>query len=421
MRWRSKRSLEPGLEVQASSEPGGLWATLGAVVGERRAPSAAAVATVAASIGDRTRALEMLSQLAARHPSAGFEHVARAFYQRQVGDDAAALASFEQATIVDPSNAEAWLGLGCMLDDRGHAEALPTLERSTQLAPHHAECWCRYGDALAATGNYARALDAYERAIALHANHARAAFHRCRALGALGQLEAAVEATPRAAARDLGELRECRRVSRGRVFVCRYWAADDVADLFEVLAETLLSHAQDVGAADLALDDGVCVDAGCSPLRVIVRDGVFVVCDADAGRSLRADRFGEVNEAISLLYAQQMCLRSAGLEGEPCRWTDLVFVQLEALEQPHIRLRRTMPSVGESGWTLLEGGDEPLGAASCLELHAIPVFELRRRRPALTRFLTLPIGIEAEIDGNELVALHVLGDEGPTDRRPVLH
>lgn len=418
MTWRTKESLERGLAAAGPQDLAGLWSTIDIVVGrDHRALSAAALATMAAAAQDRPTALSMLSDVALRHGRCGFQHTALAFYQRELGDDGAALASFRQATRLDPEYAEAWLGLGILLDDQGDAASLPALERAVTLEPESVEAWKRLGDAQAARGRYHQAIDAYERGLALQPHHSRLAFHRCRALGALGHFDEAVASTPRAIVRDLGQLRQVERLSEGRVFVCRYWAADDVADLFEVLAESILEAATHVVAADVDLSEGMCLDLGSAPLRIVPRAGRLVVCDADGGHELRLDRFGEMNEAISLLHAQQACLRSAGLDGESCRWTDLVRVQPGALEQTHLRMRRMAPKAGVSGWILASDECEASAESGWIEL---PVYALRRQRPAISRFLALPPGVDVEVEGALLRRVAPLAEPELGDDEPIV-
>lgn len=421
MNWRSKETLERGLGTAGPHDLAGLWSTLDTVVrSEEGSLSAAALATVAAASHDRPQAMSMLSNVARQHGRAAFRPTAVAFFQRELGDEAAALASFRQATHVDPEYAEAWLGLGMLLDDQGDPTGLPALERAATLDPANVEAWKRIGDAHCSRGRFSQAVDAYDRGLVVQPDHTGLGFHRCRALAALGCHEEAMAATPRVIRRDLGILREVQHVAGGRVFVCRYWAADDVAELFEELAITILERASDLAATDLAFDDGVCLDVGSAPLRVVERLGMFVVCDADCGRGLRPDRFGELNEAISLLYAQQSCLRSTGLDGEECRWTDLVRVQAGALEQFHLRLRRTESAAGFSGWTLRtrEGAADH---GESLVWEELPVYELRQRRPSLTRFLGLPPGVELEIDGAQLRRLEPLRELDESEHPSILH
>lgn len=421
MTWRSKETLERGLGTAGPHDLAGLWSTLDTVVrSEEGSLSAAALATVAAASHDRPQAMSMLSHVACKHGRAAFRPTAVAFFQRELGDDSAALASFRQATLVDPDYAEAWLGLGMLLDDQDDPAGLPALERAAALDPTNVETWKRIGDAHCSRGRFGQAVEAYDRGLAVQPEHTGLGFHRSRALGALGCYDEALQATPRAIRRDLGTLREVQYIAEGRVFVCRYWAADDVAEIFEELAATLLERASELSATDLAWEEGVSLDVGSAPLRVVERLGMFVVCDADCGRGLRPDRFGELNEAISLLYAQQCCVRSTGLDGEECRWTDLVRVETGALEQFHVRMCRTVSSAGVSGWTV-ESGETASNRGESAVWEEFPIYELRRRRPSLTRFLGLPPGVELEIDGAQLRRLAPLREQDETELPSVLH
>lgn len=85
---------------------------------------------------DLERALQVIEEGLARHPSLASAHVVLAWIQRDRGDRESAMAAWTRALELDAENVEALRGLGTLLLDSGRAdEARPYLEKVTALDP----------------------------------------------------------------------------------------------------------------------------------------------------------------------------------------------------------------------------------------------------------------------------------------------
>ena len=87
--------------------------------------------------------------------------------QRELGEDEAARDSFEQSLVENPSQFNAWIGLGLLAQKQGNlAEAVSDLSRSVELRPT-AQGYYELGRSLALSGRSGEALDAYQQALKL--------------------------------------------------------------------------------------------------------------------------------------------------------------------------------------------------------------------------------------------------------------
>ncbi len=86
-----------------------------------------------------------------------------------------AAAAFDEATQIDPSNGDAWMGRGIALMELGKtAQAIQALNSALRIRPDDAELHARVGDAHASAGEPEEALGAYKQALALHPKNKRA-------------------------------------------------------------------------------------------------------------------------------------------------------------------------------------------------------------------------------------------------------
>ena len=84
-----------------------------------------------------------------------------------LGENGQAQTNFEQALRLNPSQFNAWLGLGLLAEKRGKpGEAITDLSRSVELQPT-AEAFFHLGRLLAEMGHAPEAIDAYQRALQL--------------------------------------------------------------------------------------------------------------------------------------------------------------------------------------------------------------------------------------------------------------
>lgn len=91
------------------------------------------------------------------------------------GDYAKAAAAFDEATQIDPSSADAWIGRGqALLALEKAPQAIQALSSALRIRPDDAELHALVGDAHAAAGEPDEAMGAYKQATALHPKNKRA-------------------------------------------------------------------------------------------------------------------------------------------------------------------------------------------------------------------------------------------------------
>lgn len=170
------------------------------------------------------------------HPTSQeqFDHADRLLYQKRYKE---AVRAYERATQFDPTNAAAYINMGCALDELGRYEealqaydqaihldstnadthsskghtlnylgryedALKACERAIQLDPTNTPAYSDQGYALAELGRHKEALAAYERAIQLNPTDAFAHYGKGYALEKLGLPKVAKKRTPELALWD---------------------------------------------------------------------------------------------------------------------------------------------------------------------------------------------------------------------------
>jgi protein O-GlcNAc transferase len=98
-------------------------------------------------------------------------HRTQARTQLASGAFAAAVASARRATVLDATNADAWVVLGLGLEAAEPDAALAAWEKAVALAPANAEAHFRMGDFHRRRRSYAAAVASYRAALAASANH----------------------------------------------------------------------------------------------------------------------------------------------------------------------------------------------------------------------------------------------------------
>ena len=126
---------------------------------------------------------------------------AEALYNRgnalqDLGQDAEAVASYDQALAIKPDYAEALNNRGNALQGlMRHAEALASYDRALAIRPEYAEAWLGRGNILNYhLSRHAEALAAYDRVLTIKPDLTDAWFGRGAALEGLGRLEEAIAA-----------------------------------------------------------------------------------------------------------------------------------------------------------------------------------------------------------------------------------
>lgn len=91
------------------------------------------------------------------------------------GEFAKAAEAFDEATQIDPSSADAWMGRGLALLELGKApQAVQALDSALRIRPDDAELHAWVGEAHAQAGRPEEAMGAYKQALALHPKNKRA-------------------------------------------------------------------------------------------------------------------------------------------------------------------------------------------------------------------------------------------------------
>ena len=106
------------------------------------------------------------------------------------GRFAEAVAAYDKAVFIRPTNADAWNNRGVALDNLGqYSEAVNSYDRAVTLQPGFAEAWYNRGIALRKLGRYADAILSYDKAIAISPVYAEAWLNRGVALDYLGRYD----------------------------------------------------------------------------------------------------------------------------------------------------------------------------------------------------------------------------------------
>ncbi|MBV9249382.1 MAG: tetratricopeptide repeat protein [Acetobacteraceae bacterium] len=141
--------------------------------------------------GDPDRALRLMLDLEANHPSWDEPPLRIAEYLRRTRDAAAAEAAYRRVLSVNPSREEALLALAGLLLARGEAvDARELLVRCCGVAPKRADAWRTLGLALMATSEPRLAHSAFMQALALEPEAADHALLGMEAAAAAGEAEA---------------------------------------------------------------------------------------------------------------------------------------------------------------------------------------------------------------------------------------
>jgi tetratricopeptide (TPR) repeat protein len=109
------------------------------------------------------------------------------------GDYEGAIACYERAVAIEPSNVEVWLNYGKALRQvERFEEAIATCDKAIQLKPDSYKAWCGRGIALSALGCHEEAISSYDKALHLKSDEHRVWGARGNELFALERFEEAI-------------------------------------------------------------------------------------------------------------------------------------------------------------------------------------------------------------------------------------
>jgi len=112
----------------------------------------------------------------------------------RLGQYSEAVAAYDKAVFIRPTNAYAWNNRGVALDNLGqYSEAISSYDKAVTLQPGYADAWYNRGVALRKLGRYADAVASYDKAIASSPGYVDAWLNRGVALDYLGRYEDAIE------------------------------------------------------------------------------------------------------------------------------------------------------------------------------------------------------------------------------------
>ena len=118
-----------------------------------------------------------------------------------LGQYSDAVAAYDKAVFIRPSNADAWNNRGVALDKLGlYSEAVSSYDKAVTLKPGFADAWYNRGIAYRKLGRYADAVTSYDKALAANPGYIEAWLNRGVALDYLGRYEDAIASYDKALA-----------------------------------------------------------------------------------------------------------------------------------------------------------------------------------------------------------------------------
>ncbi|MBS0486367.1 MAG: hypothetical protein JSS13_03425, partial [Proteobacteria bacterium] len=124
-------------------------------------------------LGQRSRAIACYRQAAVLNPSWLPPHLNLGSIFLRTSDAAAAEKSYRDAIRLAPESAEAWIGLGCALDEQKSPEVEAVLRKALALDPHHFGAISRLAQWLRGHGRACDAIDLLTVELAANSTHAK--------------------------------------------------------------------------------------------------------------------------------------------------------------------------------------------------------------------------------------------------------
>jgi hypothetical protein len=182
----------------------------------------------------------------------------------------------------------------------------------------------------------------------------------------------------------------------------RHRLAVDCGEDLAKPAHGLLRMLARADGADAPLRDGLVVEHGWSPLRLVERDGVLEVWEPDFVRDPAAGFHAGADTVLRVLAKQAAVVHACGARAQATRWDDLVHADRAALAAPRLALlRMAAAATGDSGWRLgaaRAGSDLPAGP----QPDTFPAWRLLHERHAAMKLLALPVGYSVVLEGDAI-------------------
>lgn len=119
-------------------------------------------------------ALQDLDTVTRRHPVYWEAFSTAGLYAYRLGDRERAMASYEQATSLNPGAAIAWSNMGIIYAERGQLDkALEVYRKATEADPRFVDAWTNLGAILAQTGQFEEAIAAFREAMTYEPDNIR--------------------------------------------------------------------------------------------------------------------------------------------------------------------------------------------------------------------------------------------------------
>lgn len=119
----------------------------------------------------------------------------------KLGQYSEAVAAYDKAVFMRPTNADAWNNRGVALENLGqYSEAVSSYDKAVTLQPGYADAWYNRGVALRKLGRYADAVASYNKALAASPGYVDAWLNRGVALDYLGRYDDAIASYDKALA-----------------------------------------------------------------------------------------------------------------------------------------------------------------------------------------------------------------------------
>jgi tetratricopeptide (TPR) repeat protein/SAM-dependent methyltransferase len=144
-------------------------------------------------LGRQQEALASFDDALLLQPDFADAHGNRASALMELGRAAEAVASYERALALQADSVGDWLNLGSALHQLGrHDDAIASYERALALRPEFVDAHFNRGNVLAHLARYEEALAGYDRVLTLNRRHAAALSRRGHVLAKLGRIEQAI-------------------------------------------------------------------------------------------------------------------------------------------------------------------------------------------------------------------------------------
>jgi tetratricopeptide (TPR) repeat protein/SAM-dependent methyltransferase len=144
-------------------------------------------------LGRQQEALASFDDALLLQPDFADAHGNRASALMELGRAAEAVESYERALALQADSVGDWLNLGSALHQLGrHDDAIASYERALALRPEFVEAHFNRGNVLAHLARYEEALAGYDRTLSLNRRHAAALSRRGHVLAKLGRIEHAI-------------------------------------------------------------------------------------------------------------------------------------------------------------------------------------------------------------------------------------